>query len=83
MNLFVYDPATNELEDRGIIVPGLIGERRDIMVGPDGKLISLRGNEALRRAKTPADVLKRIQGRVRKLTVAIPSRALRPGQTRL
>ena len=51
----------------------------DAFVGPNGKLISLRGDEALQRAKTPADVLKRIQDRVRKLTVAVQSRALRPG----
>ncbi|MBN1675652.1 MAG: hypothetical protein JXR37_31710 [Kiritimatiellae bacterium] len=38
MELFVYDPATNELEGRGIIVPGLIGERRPLTRGPDGKL---------------------------------------------
>lgn len=38
MNLFVYDPATNKLEDRGVIVKGLKGERRDLMLGPDGYL---------------------------------------------
>ncbi len=38
MELFVYDPATNELENRGVIVPGLTGERRPLTRGPDGKL---------------------------------------------
>jgi hypothetical protein len=51
----------------------------DAFVGPDGKLIGVRGDEALQRAKTPADVLKRIEGRIRKLTVAIPPAALRAG----
>jgi len=43
MNLFVYDPATNLLEDRGIIVPNLVGEKRDLVLGPDG-LIYGTGN---------------------------------------
>ena len=48
-------------------------------VGPDGKLIHARGDEGLQRTKTPADVLERIQGRVRKLCVAVPAEALRKG----
>jgi len=36
MNLFVYDPATNLLEDRGILVPNLVGETRRLVLGPDG-----------------------------------------------
>ncbi len=36
MNLFVYDPATNLLEDRGILVPNLVGETRQLVLGPDG-----------------------------------------------
>ena len=43
MNLFVYDPATNLLEDRGIIVPDLVGETRRMALGPDG-LIYGAGN---------------------------------------
>ncbi len=43
MNLFVYDPATNLLEDRGIIVPDLVGETRRLALGPDG-LIYGTGN---------------------------------------
>ena len=43
MNLFVYDPATNLLEDRGIIVPKLVGETRRLALGPDG-LIYGTGN---------------------------------------
>jgi len=43
MNLFVYDPATNELEDRGIIVPDLVGETRRLALAPDG-LIYGTGN---------------------------------------
>ncbi len=38
MGLFVYDPATNTLEDRGEIVPGLGGEVRPLVVGPDGNI---------------------------------------------
>jgi len=38
MNLFVYDPATNKLEDLGIKVPHLSGEKRDLTVAPDGKI---------------------------------------------
>jgi len=43
MNLFVYDPATNLLENRGIIVPDLVGETRRLALGPDG-LIYGTGN---------------------------------------
>ncbi len=43
MNLFVYDPATNLLEDRGIFVPDLVGETRRLVLGPDG-LIYGTGN---------------------------------------
>ena len=38
MNLFVYDPATNTLEARGEIVPGLGGEVRPLVTGPDGRI---------------------------------------------
>lgn len=38
MFMFVYDPATNTLENRGEIVPGLHGELRPIVLGPDGQL---------------------------------------------
>ena len=38
MNLFVYDPASNLLEDRGIIVPDLVGEARRLALGPDGRI---------------------------------------------
>ena len=38
MNLFVYDPATNSLEDRGILVPDLVGETRRLVLGPDGRI---------------------------------------------
>ncbi|MBM3333726.1 hypothetical protein FJY63_03605, partial [Candidatus Sumerlaeota bacterium] len=38
MDLFVYDPATNTLEERGEIVPGLGGETRPLAVGPDGRI---------------------------------------------
>ncbi len=43
MNLFVYDPATNLLEDRGIFVPDLVGETRRLVLGSDG-LIYGTGN---------------------------------------
>jgi outer membrane protein assembly factor BamB len=38
MHLFVYDPATNTLEERGEIVHGLGGEVRPLAVGPDGRI---------------------------------------------
>jgi hypothetical protein len=38
MDLFVYDPATNTMEERGEIVPGLGGEVRPLAVGPDGRI---------------------------------------------
>jgi len=47
MGLFVYDPATNTLEDRGEIVPGLGGEVRPLAVGPDERIYGTgtRGNQ--------------------------------------
>ncbi len=47
MHLFVYDPATNMLEERGEIVPGLGGEVRPLAVGPDGRIYGTgtRGNQ--------------------------------------
>ena len=46
MYLFVYDPATNTLDERGEIVPGLGGEVRPLAVGPDGRIYGTgtRGN---------------------------------------
>lgn len=46
MHMFVYDPATNTLEERGEIVPGLGGEVRPLAVGPDGRIYGTgtRGN---------------------------------------
>jgi hypothetical protein len=38
MDLFVYDPATNTVEERGEIVPGLGGEVRPLVTGPDGRI---------------------------------------------
>ena len=47
MDLFVYDPATNTLEERGEIVPGLGGEVRPLALGPDGRIYGTgtRGNQ--------------------------------------
>lgn len=47
MHLFVYDPASNTLEERGEIVPGLGGEVRPLAVGPDGRIYGTgtRGNQ--------------------------------------
>ena len=47
MDLFVYDPATNSMEERGEIVPGLGGEVRPLAVGPDGRIYGTgtRGNQ--------------------------------------
>src|SRR6266540_738089 len=47
MGLFVYDPATNTVEDRGEIVPGLGGETRPLVVGPDERIYGTgtRGNQ--------------------------------------
>ncbi len=46
MNLFVYDPTTNTVEERGEIVPGLGGEVRPLALGPDGRIYGTgtRGN---------------------------------------
>jgi outer membrane protein assembly factor BamB len=46
MHLFVYDPATNTVEARGEIVPGLGGEVRPLALGPDGRIYGTgtRGN---------------------------------------
>jgi hypothetical protein len=38
MDLFVYDPETNRLEERGEIVHGLGGEVRPLVTGPDGRI---------------------------------------------
>jgi len=38
MELIVYDPATNTLTNRGVVVPGLFGERRPLARGPSGVL---------------------------------------------
>jgi outer membrane protein assembly factor BamB len=47
MDLFVYDPTSNTFEDRGEIVPGLGGEVRPLVVGPDGRIYGTgtRGNQ--------------------------------------
>jgi hypothetical protein len=47
MDLFVYDPATNRVEERGEIVPGLGGEVRPLVVGPDERIYGTgtRGNQ--------------------------------------
>jgi hypothetical protein len=47
MDLFVYDPATNTMEERGEIVPGLGGETRPLVVGPDERIYGTgtRGNQ--------------------------------------
>jgi hypothetical protein len=47
MHLFVYDPATNTLEERGEIVGGLGGEVRPLATGPDGRIYGTgtRGNQ--------------------------------------
>ena len=46
MDMFVYDPATNTVEERGEIVPGLGGEVRPLVTGPDGRIYGTgtRGN---------------------------------------
>ena len=48
MNLFVYDPATNMLEDRGIIVPDLVGETRRMALAPDGLIYMRFGRSSTR-----------------------------------
>jgi outer membrane protein assembly factor BamB len=47
MDLFVYDPASNTLEERGEIVRGLGGEVRPLVTGPDGRIYGTgtRGNQ--------------------------------------
>ena len=51
----------------------------EAFVGEDGKLISIRGDEALWKTKPSAEDGKRIESRVRKLSVAVPAKALRQG----
>lgn len=50
MNMFVYDPGTNALENRGVIVKGLKGERRDLRYGPDGYLYGTGSYAAAKKA---------------------------------
>ncbi len=38
MVLRMYDPATNAVEDRGVIVPMLTGEKRPMVMGTDGMI---------------------------------------------
>jgi len=38
MELYVYDPATNQLTSRGVVVPRLAGETRRLTVGTDGRI---------------------------------------------
>jgi hypothetical protein len=47
MDLFVYDPASNGIEERGEIVQGLGGEVRPLVTGPDGRIYGTgtRGNQ--------------------------------------
>ncbi len=51
----------------------------EAFVDAHGKLIGVRGDEAMQRTKIPADVLERIRGRVRKLSVAVPATAIHAG----
>ena len=47
MGMFVYDPETNTVEERGEIVSGLGGEVRPLVTGPDGRIYGTgtRGNK--------------------------------------
>jgi len=47
MDLFVYNPAANTVEERGEIVHGLGGEVRPLVAGPDGRIYGTgtRGNQ--------------------------------------
>ncbi len=38
MEVYVYDPATNELSCKGVVAPGLAGERRPMCIGTDGMI---------------------------------------------
>lgn len=38
MELYVYDPAANALTNRGVIVDGLVGEKRPMTIGTDGMI---------------------------------------------
>ena len=51
----------------------------DAFVAPNGKLIGVRGDEAMQRTRIPPDVLERIRGRVRKLSVAVPAKVIQTG----
>ena len=50
MRLTVYDPATNEFADRGVVVKDLGGERNDLTVGTDGKIYGTGSYDALGKA---------------------------------
>jgi hypothetical protein len=51
----------------------------EAFVGPDGKVIGVRGDEPLWPKTLAPEVVERLKSRVRKLTVPIPAKALRPG----
>jgi hypothetical protein len=38
MELFVYDPQTNEIASRGVVAPNLSGENRPMTLGTNGKI---------------------------------------------
>ena len=38
VELYVYDPARNELTCKGVIVPGMYDSRYELVVGSDGKI---------------------------------------------
>ncbi|HUT35900.1 MAG TPA: hypothetical protein VNE39_20600 [Planctomycetota bacterium] len=38
MEVYVYDPATNELSCKGVVAPGLAGETRPMCIGTDGMI---------------------------------------------
>ena len=50
MELWVYDPAANVLAHRGLIIPGLAGERRPLVVGTDGMIYGSGSYNASRKA---------------------------------
>jgi hypothetical protein len=50
VRLTIYDPATNEFIDRGVVVPNLGGERNDLAVGTDGMIYGTGSYGALGKA---------------------------------
>ncbi len=50
MEIYVYDPASNELSCMGVVAPGLTGERRPLVTGTDGMIYGAGSHMETRKA---------------------------------